>query len=78
MPKLRKFREMLGMSRRQLAEASGMSQAAITLLEYGQTYDPKVSTIQRIADAIGVRFDELYDAEYVRAASRERGSRKAE
>lgn len=64
---LRKIRDGLGISRRALSEASGVSLEAIALIENGTTYDPKVFTVQRLADSLGVKFHDIYDPAYVRA-----------
>jgi transcriptional regulator with XRE-family HTH domain len=67
MPRLREVRDAKGFSRAHLAALSGMSMSTIILLENGTTYDPKVYTVQRLADALGVKFSDLYDPAYVQA-----------
>jgi len=61
MPRLRDVREERGLSRRELSEMCGISASAIILLETGITYDPKISTVARLADALGVKFLDLVD-----------------
>ena len=67
MPPLKRIRNEKGMTRKELASLTGVSASTIILLENGTTYDPKVYTVQRLADALGVRFDELYESGYVEA-----------
>lgn len=51
--RLRALRQAKGMSLRALARASGLSANALSLIERGQT-SPTVSTLYRLADALGV------------------------
>lgn len=47
-------RERQGVSQKQLAELTGTTQSAISELESGITRDPRMSTIEKIAEALGV------------------------
>jgi transcriptional regulator with XRE-family HTH domain len=51
--RLRKLREMHGMSMRALAAKSGLSANALSVIERGKT-SPSVSTLYKLADALGV------------------------
>lgn len=50
--RLRKARVNRGMSASELAEKAGLSHETIRQVESGR--DPKVSTIERLADALGI------------------------
>ena len=43
------------LSLRQLEKASGVSRNTISLIESGRTPDPGVGTVERIAEALGVK-----------------------
>ena len=58
---LRCARERLGMSRRDLAEASGLSYPYISQLETGYRM-PSSPAMRSLADALGLRVDSLFDA----------------
>lgn len=59
-------RNALGMTQKQLAERSGVSQANISRIENG-SYHPSLSVLKRIADGFGKRlvisFEELEEGE---------------
>lgn len=59
--RVREAREALGQSRRALAEAAGVSQRTLVLLENG-TGNISVSLLYRIADALGTDVDVLVSA----------------
>ncbi len=52
--RLRRARERLGLSQRDLAAAAGVGAATVTRLELGQTH-PRPVTVRRLAAALGVR-----------------------
>jgi transcriptional regulator with XRE-family HTH domain len=56
--KLRKLRESRGWSQQVMADKAGLTQALISYLEAGAK-EPGWETVQAIADALGVRTDEL-------------------
>ncbi len=51
---VRAIREAHGMTQRALASRAGITQAALFRLESGAT-DPRLSTLRRLAKALGVR-----------------------
>lgn len=51
---LRNARDKAGLSRRELAEKSGVSQTTIHYAESGRTPDPRLSKLEQIARALGV------------------------
>ncbi len=57
---IRRLRERRNLSQRALAEASGLSRNTLSLLERGQT-SPTVSTLKRIAIALGVGLNAFFD-----------------
>lgn len=57
---IRKLRERRNLSQRALAEASGLSRNTLSLLERGQT-SPTVSTLKRIALALGVDLNAFFN-----------------
>lgn len=57
---IRMLRERRNLSQRALAEASGLSRNTLSLLERGQT-SPTVSTLKRIATALGVDLNAFFN-----------------
>ncbi|HXH72582.1 MAG TPA: helix-turn-helix domain-containing protein [Mariprofundaceae bacterium] len=51
--KIRFLREQQGLSQRALAEASGVSAAALSQIEAGNT-SPSVATLEKLADGLGI------------------------
>ena len=51
--RLRELRELRGISMRSLAEKSGLSANALSMIERGKT-SPSVSTLYKLADALGI------------------------
>lgn len=60
--RIRELRESIGMGQTQLAEAAGVSQAAIAKWETGVAY-PRADKLPTIAKALGCRIDDLYGRE---------------
>jgi transcriptional regulator with XRE-family HTH domain len=58
---LRRARQRLGMSRRDLAESTGLSYPYISQLETGYRM-PSSPAMRSLADALGLRVDSLFDA----------------
>jgi transcriptional regulator with XRE-family HTH domain len=56
---VKKLRMAAGMTRQDLANRAGLSMAAVTQLERGVNYDPRLSTLLALAHAFGVGVEEL-------------------
>ena len=53
------YRGKLGISQEKLAHLSGVTYSNITKLEAGYIQDPRVKTLQKIADVLGVTVNDL-------------------
>lgn len=51
---LKRLRRTRGLTLRQVAELSGVTESILSKVENGKR-DPQMSTVERIADALGVR-----------------------
>ena len=60
--RLRELREAQGISMRSLATKSGLSANALSMIERGKT-SPSVSTLYKLADALGVAITSFFEAE---------------
>ena len=60
--RLRQLREARGVSMRTLATMSGLSANALSMIERGKT-SPSVSTLYRLADALGVPVTDFFSPE---------------
>ena len=58
---LKRLRKSKGWSQHKLSNEAGLSLTSITKLEQGVTTDPVISTIVKIANALGISLDELVD-----------------
>jgi transcriptional regulator with XRE-family HTH domain len=56
---VREWRRVRGLSQRALAERAGVGYVIIARLELNQT-DPRLSTLERLAEALGVSVPELF------------------
>ena len=56
---IKKYREKLGISQDKLSKLAGITLHTITKIECGATPDPRIETVKKIADALGVSVDEL-------------------
>lgn len=56
--KIRKLREAKGITKEKLAYENGLSKATITRIERDE-FDPKLSTLKKIAKGLGVGLNEL-------------------
>ena len=56
---LKARREHLGLTQQQVADLAGMSQQAYARVETGDRCDPRLSTAERIADALKTSLDKL-------------------
>lgn len=52
-------RKKLGMNQKQLAEASGLTQATISRIENGEVTELRTYTFKRLAESLGVTVDYL-------------------
>lgn len=57
--KLKRIREMSGMSQTEMSDFLKMSQGGYSDLERGES-DPKLSTLQKIADSLNIKLEELF------------------
>jgi len=56
---IKKYRQKLGISQDKLSKLAGMTFQTITKIESGATPDPRIETVKKIADALGVSIDDL-------------------
>ena len=56
---IKKYRGKLGISQDKLSKLAGITLHTITKIECGATPDPRIETVKKIADALGVSVDEL-------------------
>ncbi len=56
---IKKYREKLGISQDKLSKLAGITLHTITKIESGATPDPRIETVKKIADALGVSVDDL-------------------
>jgi len=56
---IKKYREKIGISQDKLSKLAGITLHTITKIECGATPDPRIETVKKIADALGVSVDEL-------------------
>jgi Predicted transcriptional regulators len=54
-----KYREKKGISQDNLSKLAGITLHTITKIESGATPDPRIETVKKIADALGVSIDDL-------------------
>lgn len=59
-PLLRAWREHLGMTQQQVAEAARMQQSALARLESGAN-QPRKATLQRLAEAMGLTVEQVVE-----------------
>jgi len=57
-PLLRVWREHLGLTQQQVADAAGMQQSVLARLESGAN-QPRPATLERLADAMGLTREQL-------------------
>jgi len=58
--KIRHLREEIGYTQADLANAAGITQSQVCLLEQG-TREPRIGLLQRVATALGVTVGEIVD-----------------
>ncbi len=56
------LRQLHYITQEELAKRAGLSQAAVQAIEQGARPDPRLSTVVKLADALGVTLDELVRA----------------
>jgi len=56
---IKKYREKKGISQDKLSKLAGVTLHTITKIESGVTSDPRIETVKKIADALGVSVDDL-------------------
>ena len=56
---IKKYRAKIGISQDKLSKLAGMTLHTITKIESGATFDPRIETVKKIADALGVDIDDL-------------------
>ena len=56
---IKKYREKKGVSQDKLSKLAGVTLHTITKIESEATPDPRIETVKKIADALGVSVDEL-------------------
>jgi len=58
---IKKYRAKLGISQDKLSKLAGITLHTITKIESGATPDPRIETVKKIADALGVSIDDLME-----------------
>ena len=56
---IKKYRDKMGISQDKLSKLAGITLYTITKIESGATLDPRIETVKKIADALGVGVDDL-------------------
>lgn len=56
---IKKYREKLGISQDTLSKRADVAFHTIAKIEAGSTTDPRIHTVKKIADALGVKLDDL-------------------
>lgn len=56
---IKKHRAKLDISQDKLSKLAGITLHTITKIESGATPDPRIKTVKKIADALGVGIDDL-------------------
>lgn len=56
---MKKYRKKIGISQDKLSKMANVTYNTIIKIESGATYNPRVETMRRIANALGVRVDDL-------------------
>ncbi len=56
---IRKYRQGKGISQEALARAANLSLPTIVKIESGDTPNPTIDTVKKIADSLGVSLDDL-------------------
>lgn len=56
---IKKYRGKLGISQDKLSKLAGITLHTIAKIESGATLDPRIATVKKIANALGVGVDDL-------------------
>lgn len=56
---VRKYRKKLGVSQDRLSKLADITLHTLTKIESGATADPRIETVNKIANALGVTLDDL-------------------
>lgn len=56
---IKKYRQKLGISQDILSKRANLAFHTIAKIEAGSTPDPRIETVKKIADALGVSLDDL-------------------
>ena len=56
---IKKYRNKLGISQDTLSKRANLAFHTIAKIETGATSDPRIETVKKIADALGVSLDDL-------------------
>ena len=56
---IKKYREKKGVFQDKLSKLAGITLHTITKIESGATPDPRIETVKKIADALGVSIEDL-------------------
>lgn len=56
---IKKYRNKLGISQDVLSKKANLAFHTIVKIESGSTPDPRIETVKKIADALGVSLDDL-------------------
>jgi len=56
---MKKYRKKLGISQDVLSKRANLAFHTIAKIEAGSTPDPRIETVKKIADALGVSLDDL-------------------
>ena len=56
---IKKYREKKGISQDKLSKLAGITLHTITKIESGATPNPRIETVKKIADALGISVDDL-------------------
>lgn len=56
---IKKYRKKRGISQDKLSKLANITLHTITKIESGATLNPRIETVKKIADALGLRIDDL-------------------
>jgi DNA-binding XRE family transcriptional regulator len=56
---IKKYRDKLSISQDKLSKMAGVTLHTIAKIETGSTPDPRIETLRKIANALGVKVDDL-------------------